>query len=335
MPSSRHHAEWLSLIEVSGPFLSVPVLDRVFPQGLDPHDPDHVRVLKLAFEEWEDDRDSDRPRPAIHREWIRFVIRETLALPDEVLAVDQAIPATIRATISEHGETLRPDIVVRNPEGVPDAGKAPATGAGLPADAGARKADPGRHWKASPATRMMELLHATDVRLGLITNGEHWMLVDGPKGETTGFASWYATLWTEEPLTLRAFRSLLGVSRFFSVPDDETLEAMLAESATHQQEVTDRLGYQVREAVEEIIRALDRIDQDEGRQLLAGIPETRTLPGRTHRHDAAGVPVLGRGAGPAAAGRPALRRALRRLDPRGQAPGSGRPARRGGAGTAA
>jgi len=49
---------------------------------------------------------------------------------------------------------------------------------------------------------------------------------------------------------------------------------MLAESGTHQQEVTDRLGYQVREAVEEIIRALDRIDQDERRQLLAGVPET-------------------------------------------------------------
>src|SRR5271165_5257484 len=102
MPSSRHHTEWLSLIEVSGPFLSVPVLGRVFPQGLDPHDPDHVRVLRLAFDEWEDDRDSNKPRPAIHREWIRFVLRETLGLPDEVLAMDQAVPATIRASISEH-----------------------------------------------------------------------------------------------------------------------------------------------------------------------------------------------------------------------------------------
>ncbi len=33
MPSSRHHAEWLSLIEVSGPFLSVPVLERRVPPG--------------------------------------------------------------------------------------------------------------------------------------------------------------------------------------------------------------------------------------------------------------------------------------------------------------
>jgi hypothetical protein len=89
----------------------------------------------------------------------------------------------------------------------------------------------------------------------------------------TGFITWDATFWTEEPLTLRAFRSLLGVHRFFSVPADETLEALLAESASNQQEVTDRLGYQVREAVEVIIWSLDTIDQDEGRKLLAGIPE--------------------------------------------------------------
>ena len=273
MPSSRHHTEWLSLIEVSGPFLSVPVLERVFPQGLDAHDPDHVRVLRLAFDEWEEDRDSDSPRPAIHREWIRFVLRETLGLPSEVLAEGQDIPQTLRARISEHGETLRPDVVVRNPEGVPGAGKPRLLVQVYPPEQNLEKPITGRHWKASPATRMMEVLHATDVRLGLVTNGEHWMLVDAPRGETTGFASWYATLWLEEPLTLRAFRSLLGVSRFFSAADADTLEQMLKDSASHQQEVTVRLGYQVREAVEEIIRALDRIDQDEKRQLLVGVSE--------------------------------------------------------------
>ena len=255
MPSSRHHTEWLSLIEVSGPFLSVPVLERVFPQGLDAHDPDHVRVLRLAFDEWEDDRDSDSPRPAIHREWIRFVLKETLGLPSEVLAEGQDIPQTLKAKILEHGETLRPDVVVRNPEGVPGAEKPRLLVQVYPPEQNLEKPITGRHWKASPATRMMELLHATDVRLGLVTNGEHWMLVDAPRGETTGFASWYATLWLEEPLTLRAFRSLLGVSRFFSAADADTLEQMLKDSATHQQEVTIRLGYQVREAVEEIIRA--------------------------------------------------------------------------------
>ena len=32
---ARQHAEWLSLIEVSGTFLSMPVLLEIFPHGLD------------------------------------------------------------------------------------------------------------------------------------------------------------------------------------------------------------------------------------------------------------------------------------------------------------
>jgi hypothetical protein len=118
---------------------------------------------------------------------------------------------------------------------------------------------------------MTELLHGTGIRLGLVTNGEQWMLVDAPKGETTGFSSWYASLWLEEPITLRAFRSLLSANRFFNVPDDQTLEALLAKSASNQQEVTDQLGYQVRKAVEVLIYSLDRADQDFGRELLKDV----------------------------------------------------------------
>ena len=107
----------------------------------------------------------------------------------------------------------------------------------FPAGQDLDKSIAGLHWKASPATRMMELLRHAGVRLGLVTNGERWMLVDAPPNETTGFASWYAALWLEEPITLRAFCSLLGVRRFFGVSDDETLEAMLTKSASNQQEV--------------------------------------------------------------------------------------------------
>src|SRR5262249_35896469 len=35
MSIARHHAEWLSLVEVSGPFLSMPVLLEAFPTGLE------------------------------------------------------------------------------------------------------------------------------------------------------------------------------------------------------------------------------------------------------------------------------------------------------------
>jgi len=44
MSIARHHAEWLSLLEISGPVLSMPVLLRAFPQGLDAHDPDAFRA---------------------------------------------------------------------------------------------------------------------------------------------------------------------------------------------------------------------------------------------------------------------------------------------------
>ena len=94
-----------------------------------------------------------------------------------------------------------------------------------------------------------------------------------PPNETTGYASWYATLWLEEPITLRAFRISASVERFFGVPDSDTLESMLAESATNQQEVTDQLGYQVRQAVEVLIQSLDQADQDHGRELLAAWPK--------------------------------------------------------------
>ena len=74
-------------------------------------------------------------------------------------------------------------------------------------------------------------------------------------------------------MTLRAFRALLGVSRFFGVPENERLPAMLAESAQNQQEVTDQLGHQVRKAVEVLIQALDRINTDQQGRLLGGIGE--------------------------------------------------------------
>ena len=61
MSTARHHAEWLSLVEVSGPFLTMPVLMRVFPQGLIAHDPDLHRNLRMAHEEWEDKQEGHRP----------------------------------------------------------------------------------------------------------------------------------------------------------------------------------------------------------------------------------------------------------------------------------
>lgn len=271
---TRHHAEWLNLIEISGPFLSLPVLLKVFPQGLDIVDSDKRRVVRTAYEEWESVNSDGQFDSTIHNAWIDFVISDVLDLPEEVVAKGQAVPSALKAEISEHQETLRPDIVIQNPKDDDRHGRPRLLIKTYPPNQDLERPVAGLRWKASPATRMMELLHSTGYRLGLITNGERWMLVDAPRDDSTGFISWYASLWSEEPLTLQAFCSLLGVSRFFNVANDEVLEAILAESAQNQQEVTDQLGFQVRKAVEVLIQSLDKTDQDSNRSLLADIEPT-------------------------------------------------------------
>jgi hypothetical protein len=263
---ARQHNEWLSLLEVSGPFLSLPVLLKVFPQGLDAHDSAIASNVRLAFNEWEDGRND----PAIHTAWVEFVLKNALGYPGDYLLAGQSLPAGLEARVIEHGETLRPTYALKSPqETVPRMLVVTySPGQSL------RKPVAELNWKtASPDTRMMTLLHATGVPLGLVTNGEKWLLVAAKSGETTSYITWDAGLWSEEPLTMRAFHALLDVDRFFGVPENEQLPAMMAESAQNQQEVTEQLGFQVRKAVEVLIQALDRIHADQQGQLLDGVSE--------------------------------------------------------------
>lgn len=55
------HAEWLSLLETSGALLSLLVLNGVFPQGLKTHGPAFAQSLRLAYDEWDENRAAKRP----------------------------------------------------------------------------------------------------------------------------------------------------------------------------------------------------------------------------------------------------------------------------------
>ena len=277
MSVARHHAEWLSLLEISGPFLSMPVLLRVFPQGLDEVDAARKADLRNALADWEE----HGVDPAIHRDWVRFVLEDLLEWPAELLVEGQAVPPGLEARVAEHGETLRPDRVLLDAD---DPARARLLVVQLPPDQRVERVLRGARWKASPATRMMELLRATGVPLGLVTDGEQWTLVhvparagddDGHADRTATYVSFYASLWVDEPLTFRAWRSLLGTARFFGVPAEEILPALLDASADDQHELTDQLGLQVRHAVEVLIQAIDRVDADRNRELLAGVGEKR------------------------------------------------------------
>lgn len=270
MSTARHHADWLSLVEVSGPFVSLPVLLRTFPHGLEARDPAQAKQLRAAYEEWQD----NPAAPGKQRAWVLHVLHELLGYPANQITEGQSLPAGLETNMAEQGETLRPDFALIGPAGTEAAGQAQLLISSYPAAQSLDKPVIGKHWKATPATRMMELLHGTNAPLGLVTNGEQWMLVYAPRGETTGYASWYGALWLDEPITLRAFQSLLGVRRFFGVAADSTLLALLKESASDQQEVTDQLGYQVREAVEVLVQSFDVIHQESQGVALKGVPPT-------------------------------------------------------------
>lgn len=265
------HTDWISLLDVSGPFLLPEVVASAFPQGLDAHDAEHAAELRMAHQEWREAAGDER----LHRTWIRWVLRRTLEFPDKVLLEGRDVPEATTVRVAEHHETLRPDLVVVDKPRTGKPGAARLLVQILDRDQDLDAPLAGATWKASPATRAMELLHGSGVPLGLVTNGERWTLVWAPKDETTGFASWYASLWFDEPITLRAFRSLLSVRRFFGVAADETIEALLRASASDQRAVTDQLGLQVRSAVERLVQTIDRIDKDRGRKLLRGVGEKR------------------------------------------------------------
>ena len=97
-----HHAEWLSLVETSGPFLTVPALKRALPDGLEAAG-DHARPPRRVR------RVARRPR--LQQRWVRWVLDELLGLRDAVAEATEADPSH---RVAEQAVTLRASYVVRD-----------------------------------------------------------------------------------------------------------------------------------------------------------------------------------------------------------------------------
>lgn len=269
------HDDWLSLIDISGPFLAVPVLKEAFPQGLEELDGTKRKRLRQAYEEWRDALEQDDPQlDELHSAWIDEVLSRGLELDEDgkgdVLKRADWCTINLKAVLPDHGVALSPDQAVVDEQRANKPMMLIHTYAqDIDLDA-MQKLD---GWVATPADRMVQLCRTLGCRLGLITNGERWMLVDAPVGAVTSFASWYARLWGQEPITLQAFVHLLGIRRFF-VDESEQLPALFDVSLKYQDEVTDALGEQVRRAVEVLIQSLDKADQDRNRELLHDVKES-------------------------------------------------------------
>ena len=274
MSAPSVHDDWLSLIEISGPFLAVPVLKEAFPQGLEELDATKRKRLRQAYEEWREALElEDAQFAELHTAWIDEVLSRGLELNEDgkgdVLKRADWCATNLQASLPEHGVTLSPDLAVIDEQRANKPLLLIQTYA-QEVDLDATLKQDG--WAATPADRMVALCRALGCRLGLVTNGERWMLVDAPVSAVTTFASWYARIWSQEPITLQAFVHLFGIRRFF-VDEAEQLPALFDRSLKFQDEVTDALGEQVRRAVEVLIQTLDKADQDRNRELLHDVKE--------------------------------------------------------------
>jgi hypothetical protein len=268
MSIAKHHVEWMGLVEHQGPFLSLRVLMGAFPQGLDDDDSGLRAELRLAYQEWREAQSTQIDAAALHTAWVRFVLEEVLGFDKEVLRTESKIPDGVQV-----GD-LRPNFAVLNPEGHEPEGKPRLLVVVHPPGThldGLRKSDA----LTTPTSELRTMLHRLEVRIGIVTNGEEWRVLSAEPGEPTGIASFYASVWLDEPLTFRAFQSLYSIDRFFGVAGDKTVEKLYEVSAEDTEEVTNQLGAQVRRSVEILVQNLDLIDAERGRALLADISEKR------------------------------------------------------------
>ncbi|MFJ9916879.1 Eco57I restriction-modification methylase domain-containing protein [Actinacidiphila glaucinigra] len=264
----RQHQEWLDLTEVSGPFLTMPVLLRAWPQ-LDPLEKDERARLRARHADWQTDTTAGRD------EWVAYILRRLLGW-DDALTLRQGEAEhhgldRLTLRVAEHNTEVRPDFALVEPgtdlASEPDTASAAKRvrllGVTVPAGtAPTARAGGGGDWAAAPADRLARLLRHHGVPLGLVTDGRWWCLVWAPLGGVTTTAVFDSIGWNEaaERNVVRAFASLLSRRRFFEYEEAETLVGLLKASLAAGEDVTEALGIQVRQAVELLVDAIGRAD---------------------------------------------------------------------------
>ncbi|MFI9749371.1 Eco57I restriction-modification methylase domain-containing protein [Streptomyces collinus] len=287
----RQHQEWLDLTEVSGPFLTMPVLLRAWPQ-LDTLEKDERARLRARHADWQTDTTAGRD------EWVAYVLGRLLGWGD-ALAFRQGEAEhhgldRLTLRVAEHNTEVRPDFALVEPgadlAAEPDvesaAKRVRLLGMTVPSGtAPTARVGGGGDWSAAPADRLARLLRHHGVPLGLVTDGRWWCLAWAPLGGVTTTAVFDSIGWNEaaERNVVRAFVSLLRRRRFFEYDDAETLVGLLKASLAAGEDVTEALGVQVRQAVELLVDAIGRADVRAVEHGAPGLHATGVSAGEVYR----------------------------------------------------
>lgn len=266
----RWHEEWLGLVQpIDGLVVSIPaLLDAQCFERLPPAAQHALREHVL------DDAGEPRTLPDLAA-FLEAILDWT---PDLYDTTDR-LPDDLALYVPEGRQTIRPTLAVRHPDG--DA--APATDVDTPA---ARAARPYQllvwqvpddlpldapetttgPWHYPPAAKFDRLLRHTRTPIGLLTNGRTFRLVYAPHGESSGSITFHLAHMAEvggRPI-LDAFVMLLSAARLFSMPEPQSLPAILRDSRLRQGDVTENLANQVREALEILLAGFQAASARDG-----------------------------------------------------------------------
>ena len=262
--AAEQHRAWLELVDTEGPFLSVPVLTGLYPQGMPGLSREHREVLRAAksafdraWDAWDAQRDSAAALASYRRirdSWVGTVLTEVLGWGDswtEACARPSLTEAYRAVSDGVHPVTVTPTGALMHGEQV-----GALVSVTDPVDSLRDLANDG--WATSPIDRMAAMLRApgSDCSIGVVTDGRWWAVVSAPGNGATASGVVDSQTWVEEPATRDAFCELLGVQRLVGGTTEHRLPKLFENSVLAAEEITEALGTQVRSAVELIVSAL-------------------------------------------------------------------------------
>jgi len=254
--AAEQHRQWLELVDTDGPFLAIPPLKRVWPQGmpaLSEERKDAVTYARRDFETaWETlDRAGgaetalDTYRVARDK-WVETVLRDVAGWSESLSW--GPVPG-VQAQSPNHLVTVTAQAALSGPDG--------SIGALVylvdPVDS--LRDTPNDLWAATPVDRMEALLRENNIQIGIVTDGRWWGLVCARPGSMAASGIVDALTWVEEPRTRDAFFTLIGRQYIIGGDAAERLPMLFAESVAAAEEITEALGAQVRLAVELLIQS--------------------------------------------------------------------------------
>jgi hypothetical protein len=268
-PKIAAHLEWIGFVRPTGLVVSAPAMVR--GAILNERDIEGQSLLRTCVEERTFDiKEGPAPYLPDFRRFAQSVLEWSFSPKGFAGGPECPIPADLEVALPDYGETLRPDLAVRELD--------PQNG-GPPWQLLVRMLESGEDLdrvvrssglEASPHGRMERLLRQTGVPAGLLFNGRAVRLISAPRGETSGWVDFRVADMVQtggRPIAA-ALRLLLSQSRLLTLPRGQRLAALLEDSRKFQNEVSERLAEQVLHALYELLRGFQVAHDASGHELL-------------------------------------------------------------------